>query len=152
MADTVLKTKLKPKPRKLTKQLLTAKQEAFAFEYMTNGHDATKAYMEVYNVKEDVKMSGVYVDAHKVLKNPKVSLRVHELQMAGYSKEILTIDEIKQMLTNRAKDGLNADGLKAIDLLNKMGGNYAPEKHEHSGEIRRGMDSFYDTVAVIPKA
>lgn len=38
------------------------------------------------------------------------------------------------------------DKSKALDMLMKHLGGYAPEKHEHSGEIRTGMDSFYATV------
>ncbi len=38
------------------------------------------------------------------------------------------------------------DKSKSLDMLMKHLGGYAPEKHEHSGEIRTGMDSFYATV------
>lgn len=38
------------------------------------------------------------------------------------------------------------DKPKCLDMLMKHVGGYAPEKHEHSGEIRTGMDSFYSQV------
>lgn len=108
---------------------LTAKQEAFAVAYILNGCDATSAYKEVYDVSPDAKIEGIYVAAHRVLKNTKVSLRVHELQMMEYSDHVLTIEERKRMLTDKAKDGLNNEGLKAVDMLNRMDGVY-----EHNNE------------------
>jgi len=102
------------------KQLLTAKQEMFAVTYVLNGGDATNAYKEVYDVAEDTKINSIYVNAHKVLHNNKVSLRVHELQMMEYSTHILTIEERKRLLSKWAKKG---DG-KSIDMLNRMEGVY----------------------------
>ena len=102
------------------KQLLTYKQEMFAVTYVLNGGDATNAYKEVYNVGEETTINSIYVNAHKVLHNDKVSLRVHELQMMEYSVHILTIEERKRLLSKWAKKG---DG-KSIDMLNKMEGIY----------------------------
>lgn len=99
---------------------LTAKQEAFALEYYLNGKIAIDAYQKVYDVKKDASKNQLYVNAHRVLKNNKVSLRIHQLEMAEYSEHILTIEERKQLLTKMSKDG----DIKAIDLLNKMDNVY----------------------------
>jgi len=122
------------KSKKKPTQPLTPKQEAFAVTYLLNGGDATAAYKEVYNVKEDAKIEGLYVDAHKVLRNPKVALRVHQLQMDSYSPHILSLDEAKRMLTNKAKVALNTDGLKALDMLNKMCGHYEADNKQSKPE------------------
>ena len=104
---------------KKTKPLLTDKQELFSIEYVLNGGNAAEAYRKTYD-SETESDSSLYVQAHKVLHNSKVSLRVHELQMQEYSSHILSIDERKQLLTKWAKKG---DG-KSIDMLNKMEGVY----------------------------
>ena len=63
---------------KKTEQKLTEKQENFALEYIMNGKDATAAYEKVYDSKTESKNS-LYVSAHKVLHNSKVSIRIHQL-------------------------------------------------------------------------
>jgi len=103
-----------------TKPQRTVKQELFAVNFVLNGGNATKAYQEVYDVGEDTLITTVYTEAHKLLHNPKVAQRVHELQMQEYSSHILSIEERKQLLTKWAKKG---DG-KSIDMLNKMEGVY----------------------------
>ncbi len=102
----------------------TEKQENFALEYFLNGRDATEAYKKVYDTTTD-SMNTIYVSAHKVLHNPKVSLRIHQLEIEQYSKHILSVEERKILLTEWAKKG---DG-KAVDMLNKMDGVYV-EKQE----------------------
>lgn len=109
---------------------LTEKQEAFALEYIMNGRIAVEAYEKVYDVSEDASRNQLYVNAHKVLHNDKVSLRIHQLEMAEYSAHVLNIEDRKRLLTKQAKDG----DIRAIDLLNKMEGVYI-DKVEHSGAI-----------------
>ena len=109
---------------------LTEKQEAFAVEYIMNGRIAVEAYEKVYDVSEDASRNQLYVNAHKVLHNDKVSLRIHQLEMEEYSAHVLNIEERKRLLTKQAKDG----DIRAIDLLNKMEGVYI-DKVEHSGAI-----------------
>ncbi len=74
---------------------LTEKQENFAVEYIRNGRDATAAYREVYD-SETTSQNSLWVQAHDVLHNSKVALRVKELRMAKFSKHIITIEERKQ--------------------------------------------------------
>ena len=115
---------------KKTKPILTEKQELFAIEYVMNGNNAAEAYRKIYDSETDSD-SSIYVQAHYVLHNSKVSLRVHELQMQELSPHILSIEERKRLLTKWAKKG---DG-KSIDMLNRMEGIYTEKldinaKHE----------------------
>ena len=103
---------------------LTDKQEAFAIEYTTNGNNATQAYRDCYDIKKDAKDAALWVAAHNVLHNDKVSVRVHELRTMKFKKKILTIEERKQLLTEWAIDGSD----KAIDLLNKMESVYVEKQ------------------------
>ena len=114
------------------KERLTTKQESYALEFMMNGKIIINAYRKVYDVDPTRKDSGIYVDAHRVHTNPKVSLRIHQLEMAEYSNQILTINERKQLLSKMCKDG----DTKAMEILNKMEGIYIEKKQiEHSGQI-----------------
>jgi len=112
---------------------LTEKQELFAIEYVLNGGIAAEAYRKVYDSKTDSD-SSIYVQAHDVLHNSKVALRIHELQMQEYSPHILTIEERKKLLTKWAKEG---DG-KSIDMLNKMEGIYTEKL-----EVRATQEVHY---------
>ncbi len=109
---------------KKTKPILTHKQASFAFEYITNGRNASEAYRTVYNLKTGIKPETVWRDAHKVLHNPKVITRVGQLQQEQYHGDVMGIEERKLMLTDLARAG----DIKSIDLLNKMENVYI-EKH-----------------------
>lgn len=102
-----------------TKQTLTDKQEGFAVSFVMNGGDATAAYRENYS-HENMTDGTLWVNAHNVRHHTKVSVRIHELRMQKLSGGILTLDERKKLLSERALDGDN----KALDLLNKMEGVY----------------------------
>jgi hypothetical protein len=114
----------------MAKQTLTDKQENFAIAYTINGNNATKAYKECYDVGENTTDGSIWVNAHKVLHNDKVALRIAELREQRFSKKILSIEERKILLSEWANDGDS----KSLDLLNKMEGVYV-EKVEHSGQI-----------------
>ncbi len=107
---------------------LTDKQENFAITYTVNGGNASQAYRDCYDVGKDTKDTSIWVEAHKVLHNAKVSQRVDELRKQRFSTKILSIEERKKVLSELGLDG----DTKAIDLLNKMEGVYI-EKIEHSG-------------------
>jgi len=102
-----------------TKQTLTDKQEGFAVSFVMNGGDASAAYRENYNA-EKMKDTAIWVAAHEVRHNPKVSVRIHELRMQKLGSAIISIEDRKKLLTERALDGDN----KALDMLNRMEGVY----------------------------
>ena len=112
---------------------LTEKQENFALEYVLNGGNATAAYRKCYDVGEGTREATVWNNAHVLLKHSEVSARVDEFRKEKFSLKVMSIEERKALLTEWATAG----DAKAIDMLNKMDGAYAPEKVEHSGEVVR---------------
>lgn len=101
------------------KATLTDKQEAFAIEYNLNKGNAAAAYRKCYD-SETTSDGSIWVQAHKVLQNSNVSIRIAELRKQRFSKKILSIDERKVLLSEWAEDGDS----KSVDLLNKMEGIY----------------------------
>ena len=112
----------------MSKQRLTEKQEGFALEFILNGRDATKAYETIYNVKTDNKAT-IWKGAYEVKNNPKVSARIHELEMAQFDSAILTIEDRKKILSQLGKAG----DIKSIDLLNKMENVYIEKQEVNMG-------------------
>ena len=110
---------------------LTDKQEAFAVEFIMNGRNATAAYRKIYDTKTD-KDCVVWVAAHKVLHNNKVSIRVKELSMVEHSEHILTIQERKRLLSTYSLQG----DIKSIDLLNKMEDVYGVNDDNADKQLR----------------
>ncbi len=123
---------------KIKKPLLTEKQEAFAYEYITNGRNASQAYRDVYNLKEDIKPETVWRDAHKILHNPKVLTRVGELQQEAYDGDVMSINERKLLLTSLSRAG----DIKALDLLNKMEAVYTEKIDVRVTKIKT-LEDFY---------
>jgi len=68
---------------------LTGKQEAFARAYVETGN-ASEAYRRAYNA-ENMKPEAVWVEAGRVLSDPKVSPRVAELQAAAAERAIVSV-------------------------------------------------------------
>lgn len=100
-------------------QTLTDKQEGFAVSFVMNGGDATAAYRENYSY-ENMTDASIWRLAYEVRHHIKVSSRIHELRLKTMTSQILTIEERKKLLSERALDGDN----KALDMLNRMEGVY----------------------------
>lgn len=131
---------------------LTAKQEAFAKEYVLNGGDASAAYRHAYNV-EKMKSAGVNVNASKLLKDTKVALRVKELQSKAKEKAEKkfewSVEERLKMLfdvactcamTTEDEEGRGkmqnpTAVISAIDQANKMTGDHAAVKQKLEADI-----------------
>lgn len=84
------------KPRKAQKEGLTLKQEAFARAYVETT-SASAAYRKAYNAS-GMQDGSIYVEASKLLANPKVALRVAELQAAAAKRHDITMDKIVREL------------------------------------------------------
>lgn len=125
--------------------LENAKHEKFCQEYVRfpNGRAAYKA---AYGVDNDATAD---VNASRLLSSAKVAARVAELQEEAKSKAVMDAQEIMELLSSIARDELDEeqvvtvgdgdgmshaekirkgaalkDRMKAVDILNKMGGNY----------------------------
>lgn len=121
---------------------LTDKQEGFAISFVMNGGDATAAYRENYSV-DKMKDTSIWVNAHSIRHHTKVSLRIHELRLKTMTSEILTLEERKQLLSERALDGDN----KALDMLNRMDGVYVEKiQADIKTEVKSGVGELYKAM------
>lgn len=91
------KRKTAPKKAKPQDHKITQKQELFAQKYVELG-EASSAYREAYDVGEKTKPTTIWVEAHKVLSNPKVAKRVLELQERHQKRHDVTIDSLTKEL------------------------------------------------------
>lgn len=76
---------------------LTPKQEKFCREYIKCGN-ASEAYRKVYNA-EKMKPETINETACKLLKNPKITTRVQELDKEKENEAIADAQEIQETLT-----------------------------------------------------
>ena len=104
--------------------MLTAKQEKFV-QCIIEGMSQADAYRSAY---PNQKMSDktVWETASKLMSNPKVTARLSELRNELAKPSIMTAQERLEWLTERiADDGIDINAkLKAIDIMNKMQGEY----------------------------
>ena len=109
---------------------LNARQKAFCEYYVASGN-ATEAAIKA---KYKEKYAGVNAD--KLLKNTNIQKYIEELQEKAKGNRIMTAIERREFLTSMIKDGAvkDTDRLKALDILNKMDGEYT-QKVEVNGNI-----------------
>lgn len=110
---------------------LNARQKAFCEFYVASGNATESAIKAGYKEK----YAGVNVD--KLLKNTNIQACIKELQEKAKTSRIMTAIERREFLTELIKNGNEkaADRLKALDILNKMDGEYM-EKIQMTGEIK----------------
>ena len=104
--------------------MLTPKQEEFA-KRIVEGMNQADAYRSAYNCKR-MSDNAIYVNASKLAADAKVTLRIKELRDELAKPSIMTAQERLEWLTERIADDdvdINAK-LKAIDIMNKMQGEY----------------------------
>ena len=104
--------------------MLTPKQEEFA-KRIVEGMNQADAYRSAYNCKR-MSDNAIYVNASKLAADAKVTLRIKELRDELAKPSIMTAQERREWLTERIADDdvdINAK-LKAIDIMNKMQGEY----------------------------
>ena len=103
---------------------LNNKQKIFCREYVKNGSNGTAAYMKAYSkcTEETARRN-----ASKLLTNTDIQNYIKELQDKAESKDIMTNIQKKEFLTKmilKDKKANRSDKLKALDILNKMDGEY----------------------------
>lgn len=130
---------------RLLEKQLTKKQVKFVYELHEQKGNQTKAYKAVYNVKSD-KVAGNA--ASRLLENVGI-FKLYELIQKKFKESFL---ETKEDIINHLRKLIKESGemqvfydkegnvrkaylsaqvqMKAIEELNKMLGNYAPEKSE----------------------
>lgn len=104
--------------------MLTPKQELFV-QNLVKGMSQREAYKNSYNA-ENMKDEVIDNNASTLFKSNEISVRYKELIKEADDKAIMTAKERKIWLTKMidSPNASNTDRLKALDLLNKMGGEY----------------------------
>lgn len=97
---------------------LNPKQEAFCHEYLIDSN-ATAASIRAGYSKRTAKEIG-----YEHLTKPHIKAYIAKLQAKTQTKHILNATEIQEMLSAKAKEDLDTNGLKALEMLNKMQGSY----------------------------
>lgn len=103
---------------------LTEKQAEFARAFIETGCAST-AYRRAYDA-EGMKDGAVHVEASKLLKHPKVTLRCEELRQRAQKRHDITIDKLTEMLMEdralaRQVESPSA-AVSAIQVLAKLHG------------------------------
>ena len=104
--------------------MLTAKQEQFV-KNIIDGMSQADAYRSAYSVK-NMSDNAIYREASILMDNPKISQRVNELRSQMMTSSIMSAKARLEWLTNlvhNEEEGTN-EKLKAIDIMNKMQGEY----------------------------
>lgn len=103
--------------------MLTGKQEEFA-KNIVKGMSQADAYRSAYDA-EDMSDAAIYVEASRLIDNPNVALRIKELREDLAKPTIMSAQERLEWLSYLVSaDASTQDKLKAIDLMNKMTGEY----------------------------
>lgn len=86
---------------------LTIKQEAFCQAYIETGN-ASEAYRKAY-AADKMKPEAIHVQASKLLDNPKIALRVSELQGEIKERHNVTVDSLILELEEARRAALTAE-------------------------------------------
>ena len=104
--------------------MLTAKQEAFV-QNIIQGMSQADAYRSAYSSKR-MSDNAVYREASLLVASPKIAQRLQELRDKMATPKIMSAQQRLEWLTgviNDAEEG-TSEKLKAIDIMNKMQGEY----------------------------
>ena len=102
---------------------LTPKQEAFARAVALDDMTQADAYRSVYNA-DRIPDDQIYVRASEVANNSKVSVRIAELRKECITPKVMSAQKRREKLSEMAESEDPNVAMKAIDLLNKMDGEY----------------------------
>jgi phage terminase small subunit len=106
------------------KDKLTAKQEKFITNII-KGMSQREAYKDAYNA-ENMKDESIDCNACKLFNDAKIKQRYEELVKELEKEAVMTAIEKRLLLKEMALDKENSinDRLKALDIDNKMAGEY----------------------------
>lgn len=104
--------------------MLTAKQELFV-QNIIQGMSQADAYRSAYP-KQKMSDKTVWETASKLMANPKVITRLTELRKELATPAIMSAQKRLEWLTQliENEEETTGDKLKAIDIMNKMQGEY----------------------------
>ena len=105
--------------------MLTEKQERFAQAVALEGMTYSDAYRSAYDTK---RMSNKTINekASVLASEDKITARITELRGNLVGKKIMTAQERMEWLTEvvKSEEETTSDKMKAIDIMNKMQGEY----------------------------
>jgi phage terminase small subunit len=104
-------------------QKLTAQQEKFAQAIALENMNQADAYRSAYNASR-MGDDTVYVKACNLAKLDKVAVRIAELRQQAMTPKVMSAQKRREKLTELAESEDPNVSMKAIDLLNKMDGEY----------------------------
>lgn len=104
-------------------QKLTAQQEKFAQAIALEDMNQADAYRSAYDTSK-MGDDTVYVKASELAKKDKVAVRIAELRQQAMTPKVMSAQKRREKLTELANDEDPNVAMKAIDLLNKMDGEY----------------------------
>ena len=103
--------------------MLTGKQEEFA-KNIVQGMSQADAYRSAYDA-EDMSDAAIYVEASRLMDNPNVALRIKELRDELAKPTIMSAQDRLEWLSYLVNaDAGTTDKLRAIDIMNRMTGEY----------------------------
>ena len=123
---------------------LTEKQEKYCVNRAT-GMNQKDSYIDAYDTSK-MKDDTIYRAACELEKDYKITTRIDELRKEARSERIINTIQKKELLTEWIYDAdtSKTDRLKALDILNKMDGEYT-EKIEAKQEVKISIDSDADS-------
>lgn len=107
---------------------MTAKQEAFCYEYIKDYNGTKAAIRAGYSLKT------AGVQAEQLLKKLEISSLVNRLTNEVQSEAIISVKRRKELLSYIAMKSEPSMAMRAIDLLNKMDGIYIASTGVHNSE------------------
>ena len=103
--------------------MLTPKQEAFARAVALDDMNYSDAYRSAYNT-ERMKDETIYTKSSILAKDGKIAERIAELREQANTPRVMSAQKRREKLSELAANEDPNVSMKAIDLLNKMTGEY----------------------------
>lgn len=103
--------------------MLTPKQEQFAKNIALEGMNYSDAYRNSYSCKR-MGEATINNEAYKLMQNHEITTRIKELAEQASTPKVMSAQRRREKLTELAEDDDPQVAMKAIDLLNKMDGEY----------------------------
>lgn len=104
-------------------QKLTAKQEKFAQAIALEDMSQADAYRSAYDASR-MSDETLYVKASELANRDNIAVRIAELRQQAMTPKVMSAQRRREKLTMLANDEDPQVAMKAIDLLNKMDGEY----------------------------
>lgn len=115
--------------------LANIRHENFAVEYVKNGGNATEAYRKVYPGSKKWTDQAANNKASALCHHGEVAGRISELRNAVQKRNIASLEEACEILSNIARDKDRRDRVPATMGLAKILGWEKPQQVELSGSV-----------------